>query len=228
MADSKTGRVLGLITARGNSKGLPRKNILPVGGKPLIAWTIEAGLAARSIDRLVLSSDNEEIMDVAKKYGCDVPFRRPDHLATDEAGSMLAIIHALEELPGYDYLVLLQPTSPLRTFSDIDEAFNRLVEAGADACVSVCEVEESPYLMFRMDERSRLTSLLPDVHKTSRRQDLKPAYLVNGAVYIAKSDYLRRVGSFFGEDTVASKMPRSRSLDVDTQEDFDMLKEIIK
>jgi CMP-N,N'-diacetyllegionaminic acid synthase len=201
---------------------------LPAGGKPLIAWTIEAGLAARSIDRLVLSSDNEEIMQVAKKYGCDVPFRRPDHLATDEAGSMPVILHALEKLPGYDYLVLLQPTSPLRTFTDIDEAFNLLAETGASACVSVCEAEESPYIMFDMDEHSRLTYLLPGVRTTSRRQDLKPAYLVNGAVYIAKSDYLKRVGSFFGEDTVASKMPRSRSLDIDTQEDFDIFKEIIQ
>ena len=228
MADSKTGRVLGLITARGNSKGLPRKNILPVGGKPLIAWTIEAGLAANSIDRLVLSSDNEEIMDTAKEYGCDVPFRRPDHLATDEAGSMEVILHALEELPGYDYLVLLQPTSPLRTYYDIDEAFNHIVETGADACVSVCEAKESPYLMFSMDELSRLNSLLPDVHETQRRQDLKPAYLVNGAIYIAKSDYLKREGGFFGKDTVACKMPRSRSLDIDTQDDFDIFKEFIK
>ena len=120
-------RVLGLITARGKSKGLPRKNVLPVGGKPLLAWTIEAGLEASSIDRLVLSSDDDEIMKVAIEYGCDVPFRRPDHLASDEAGSIQVVLHALEILPDYDFVVLLQPTSPQRSSEDIDNAFKLML-----------------------------------------------------------------------------------------------------
>ena len=134
LAESKTGRVLGLITARGNSKGLPRKKY-PAEVSLLLLGRLRQDYGP--INRQVgLSSDNEEIMDTAKEYGCDVPFRRPDHLATDEAGSMEVILHALEELPGYDYLVL-QPTSPLRTYYDIDKAFNHIVETGADACVSV-------------------------------------------------------------------------------------------
>src|SRR4051794_29098155 len=108
-------KVLGLITARGGSKGLPRKNILLLAGKPLIAWSIAAGKASRFIDRVVLSSEDAEIIEVAKAHGCDVPFVRPSELSRDETPSLDPVLHALDQLPDFDWLVLLQPTSPLRT-----------------------------------------------------------------------------------------------------------------
>ena len=135
---------LALIPARGGSKGLPRKNVLPAGGKPLIAWTIEAALASACVDRVVLSSDDDEIMAVAEAYGCEVLFRRPPELSGDSASSLAVVSHALAQLPAFDHVMLLQPTSPMRLASDIDAAFELMCSQGAQACVSVCPVEESP------------------------------------------------------------------------------------
>ena len=120
-------KVLAVIPARGGSKGLVRKNILDLAGIPLIAWTIEAAKRSKYIDRVVLSSDDDEIMAVAKHYGCEVPFRRPSALASDDAASLDVLFHAIEKVPGYDYVILLQPTSPLRTFTDIDSAFEMMM-----------------------------------------------------------------------------------------------------
>jgi CMP-N,N'-diacetyllegionaminic acid synthase len=229
-ADRTNGanRVIALITARGGSKGLPRKNVLPAAGLPLIGWTIRAAQQAQVIDRLVLSSDDDEIMDAARQLGCDVPFRRPAALASDTATSMDVIIHALDQLPGYDYLVLLQPTSPLRTGADIDAAFALLQAHAAPCCVSVCAAEQSPYLMYRLGEDGRLGSLLPPLTGSLRRQDLPPVYLLNGAVYIARTDWLRQTRSFLGECTVAYRMPAGRSIDIDTADDFERFRRMVE
>jgi len=212
--------VLGVITARGGSRGLPRKNVLVASGRPLIAWTISAALASSAIDDLVLSSDDDEIMETAKAWGCAVPFRRPAELASDTASSMDVVLHCLDRLPGYDYVVLLQPTSPLRATADIDAAFELLLKSGAQSCVSVCEAEQSPYWMFRMNDGDWLVDLLPDRPAVHRRQDLPPVYVVNGAIYIAKVDWLRRTRSFTGKECVGYPMPRERSVDIDDTEDF--------
>ena len=213
-------RVLGLITARGGSKGLPDKNILPADGRPLIAWTIAAALASRSIDRLVLSSDDERIIEVARSHGCEVPFRRPAELATDSASSMDVVFHALDELPGHDVVVLLQPTSPLRTADDIDAAC-RAIESGiAPACVSVCLVEQSPYWMYRLDDGARMAPLLDSSSRLARRQELPPVCIPNGAVYVADIAWLRQSRTFIAGETVAHVMPVERSLDIDTADDF--------
>lgn len=216
--------VLGLITARGGSKGLPRKNVLTVGGKPLIGWTIEAALKSRFIERVVLSSDDDEIMEAAKTWGCEVPYRRPAHLANDTASSMDVVLHALGQLPGYEYLVLLQPTSPLRTAADIDAAFELLQSTGASSCVSVCEADQSPYWMFRIKNGSKVERLLPDETSATRRQDLPPIYVLNGAIYIARVDWLRQSKNFLGEGCVAYVMPRERSLDIDNAEDLEVFR----
>jgi N-acylneuraminate cytidylyltransferase len=212
--------VLALITARGGSKGLPGKNVRPVQGRPLIDFTIAAARAAACVDRVVLSTDDDEIARVALACGCEVPFRRPAPLASDEAKSLDVVLHALGHLPGYDIVVLLQPTSPARTAADIDATVQRLLDAQAPACVSVCEAEESPHWMFWLDERARLTPLL-DTPAATRRQDLPPAFVLNGAVYAARTSALRRMGSFLGPETVAHVMPRKRSIDIDTLEDFE-------
>ena len=137
--------VLALIPARAGSKGLPRKNLLEVGGLPLIAWSILAAKGSRFVDRVVVSTDGTEIADVARGLGADVPFMRPADLATDDASTQDVVLHCLDELEkegsGYDLLVLLQPTSPLRKAEDVDSALELLAARGADAVVGVCRVE---------------------------------------------------------------------------------------
>ncbi|KMJ53608.1 acylneuraminate cytidylyltransferase [Vogesella sp. EB] len=214
-------QLLALITARGGSKGLPRKNVLPANGKPLIAWTVTAALEAQYVDRVVLSTDDDEIMSVATAWGCEVPFRRPSELASDTASSMDVVLHALDQLPDHSFIALLQPTSPLRTGTDIDAAFALLQSSGAPSCVSVCEAEQSPYWMYRLGENGRLQSLLPERSTASRRQDLPAVYVLNGAIYIARVDWLRTTKSFLAEDSIAYVMPRERSIDIDNAEDFE-------
>lgn len=213
--------VLALIAARGGSKGLPGKNIRPVHGRPLIDFTIGAARAARCVDRVVLSTDDETIAAAALAGGCEVPFMRPAALADDEARSIDVVLDALDRLPPHDMVVLLQPTSPARTAADIDDACAQLVRHGAPSCVSVTLADESPYWMFRLDEAMRLAPLLPAPVAASRRQDLPPVYVLNGAVYAARTEWLRRTGGFVGEGTVAHVMPRERSIDIDTLADFE-------
>ena len=212
------GKVLALIPARGGSKGLPRKNVRMVGGRPLIAWTIDAARASRYIDRLILSSDDEEIMRAAQEYGCEVPFRRSPELATDECGTMDVVTDALQRCPGYDWIVLLQPTSPLRTTDDIDGAIRQCATQQASACVSVCQAEQSPYWMYSIQD-GRLKPLL-SASAVTRRQDLPPLYVLNGAVYVARVPWLVQNPGFLAAETVAYPMPATRSLDIDTEQDI--------
>lgn len=213
--------VLGLITARGGSKGLPRKNLLTARGKPLIAWTIEAALQSSVIDHIVVSSDDDEIIETARVWGCSVSLRRPAELASDSATSIDVVLHTLEKLPGYRHVILLQPTSPQRTAADIDAAFSLMQSVGAPSCVSVCEAEQSPYWMYRLKKDRKLERLLSEEHSTTRRQDLPPIYVLNGAIYIASVSWLQRSRSFLGEGCIAYQMSKERSLDIDDAEDFE-------
>lgn len=224
MIDSQP--VLAVIPARGGSKGLPGKNIRPAGGKPLIAWTIEAARGARRLDRVILSSDDAAIIAVAREWGCEVPFVREARLAGDETPTIDVVLDALSRLPGYPWVVLLQPTSPLRLASDIDGAIQRCVESGAPSCVSVCEARENPYWMYRLGEGGRLAPLIAGAVPT-RRQDLPRVFLPNGAVYVARADWLALERKFITTDTVAWEMPAQRSLDVDTESDLFQLQAIL-
>lgn len=150
------------------------------------------GGKAKCISRVILSSDDDEIIAVAKECGCEVPYKRPEELASDKASSIDVVFHALKEIPGYDYLLLLQPTSPLRTSEDIDAAFALMLEKQAPACVSVCPVEESPYWMYQLEGQSRLRCVLEMPLEATRRQDLPNVYSLNGAIYIARVDWLLR------------------------------------
>jgi CMP-N,N'-diacetyllegionaminic acid synthase len=218
--------VLAVIPARGGSKGIPRKNIINLAGKPLIVWTIEAAQKSQYIDRVILSSDDDEIIAVAKKWGCEVPFRRPARLARDETPGVAPVLHALEELPGYEYVVLLQPTSPLRTAEDIDSCIEQCVSKGANCCVSVTEPEKSPYWMFTIGEGCRLEPVVKTDTIAVRRQDLPLAYALNGAAYVADSKWLLTQRAFLTAETIAYKMPQERSLDIDTAIDL-ILAEIL-
>lgn len=217
-------QVLGVITARGGSKRVPGKNIRVVGGKPLLAWTIEAGRASRYIDRLILSSDDEAIIEVARLWGCEAPFLRPAALAKDETPGVIPVLHALEQLPGYDVVVLLQPTSPLRTAADIDGCLERYAASDANACVSVAPAEKRPHWMYFLDEAGRMEPILG----ARADQPPRPAYALNGAVYVAKADWLEGARTFVTPETVAYLMPASHSFDIDTELDFRRLDGMIE
>lgn len=219
MIDGK--RVLGIVAARGGSKGLPRKNVLPAAGKPLIAWTIGAAKASALLDRVIASTDDDEIAQVARQWGCEVPFLRPPELATDTAAIADALIHALDSLgEAYDYMVLLQATSPMRTGSDIDAAIRKCVEAKAPSCVTLAEPSKSPYWMFHMGEGGRLDPLMGWDYLRKRRQELPDTFAVNGAVYVVDCAWFRRTRTFYTEETVGCVMPAERSVDIDTAADL--------
>lgn len=224
-----TRKVLALIPARGGSKGVPGKNILPISGKPLIHWTIDAARASRYIDRLILSSDDEEIMAVAAFGGCEVPFRRDASLAGDTASSIDVLVDALERVPGYDIVVLLQPTSPMRSSSDIDGAIERLESSGAPTCVTVRAAEDHPYWTFYADEQGRLAHYVkPPAGIPMRRQDLPKAWCLNGAVYALRTELFLRTRSILTADTVFYPMPAERSIDIDTPTDVERLIDVVQ
>ncbi|SFS29921.1 cytidylyltransferase domain-containing protein [Brevundimonas viscosa] len=215
--------VLAVVTARGGSKGLPGKNLRTLAGRPLIAWTIAAAQAAGAVDRLIVSSDDAEIIKATQALGCDVPFRRSPELSGDAAGSLDVVLDALDRVPGFEVVVLLQPTSPLRTAADIDGALGRMATTGAPACVSVTEAPMHPWLAYGQDARGRLDPFCaPPGGASLRRQDLPPAWMLNGAVYAAEVDWLRRERSFLKPgETAIWQMPSERSIDIDTLEDFE-------
>lgn len=212
-------KILAIIPARGGSKGVPRKNIRELAGKPLIAWTIEEAKKSKYIDRLILSSEDDEIIEVAKRYGCEVPFKRPIELAQDDTPGIDPVLHAIEQCPGYDYVVLLQPTSPLRTVEDIDGCIEKLLHNDADFCVSVTEPEKSPYWMYKLEDE-KIVPLLPRDGIITRRQDLPKCYVLNGAVYVADANVLLKSKSFLTEKTTAYLMGNESSYDIDTLNDF--------
>lgn len=210
-------KVLAVIAARGGSKGLPRKNILDVGGRPLLAWSIEAARKSKFLDRFVLSSDDDEIIRVGGKWDCEAPCKRPHDLAGDKTPLGDVLVHMLEEIKEpYDYIVLLQPTSPLRTAEDIDHCIELCHKRNAPACVSVSVSAKSPYWMFRVDDVGKMTPFLEMDGLRHQRQNLPTAYAANGAVYVAEIPWFRENMSFYSADTVSYVMPPERSVDVDT------------
>lgn len=216
MATRRRERGIAIIPARGGSKRLPGKNVRPIAGLPLIAWTIKAAREARLVDRVVLSSDDPEIMSVAAEHGCDVPFIRPKELSTDEATTADAVAHAVEVL-GIEGapVVILQPTSPLRLASDIDAALRRILDGEGDAVVSVTELPKprSFYALVRENTISDVGRVFPE------DADNRPV-LVNGAIYIVDAAHVVRERSVYGTKTVAHVMPFERSIDIDTADDF--------
>jgi len=210
---------LAIIPARGGSKRLPRKNILDLNGKPLITWSIEAGLKSKYIDKVTVSSDDDEILNISKKYGANI-VKRPDELASDTATSFDAIKHTIDNIEQYDYIVLLQATSPLRDEQHIDEAIELLDYKNADAVVSVCEMEHSPLWSNTLDDTLSMQSFLKDEILNKRSQDLEEYYRLNGAIYICDREKLLEEKSFMlKKDIFAYKMNRENSVDIDVDID---------
>ena len=216
MINGKT--ILAIIAARGGSKGVPYKNIRDLAGKPLIAWTIEAAKKSQYIDRLILSSDDVQIIKVAREWGCEVPFVRPAELAQDDTPGIEPVLHAINTLEHkYDYVMLLQPTSPLRSDEDIDECINFFMDRKAPACVSVSEVAHSPYWMYRVDEQMQMSPFIESNAPINRRQDLPKLYELNGAIYISESRFVIDHKTFQTKQTIAYPMPEARSIDIDSE-----------
>lgn len=214
-------KVLAIIPARGGSKGIYRKNIQILAGKPLIAWTIDVALKVSEIDRVILTTDDPEIATVGQRYGCDVPFMRPDELAGDDAPGIAPVLHALEMLPGYDIVVLLQPTSPLRLKEDV-AACIKVVATGAPACVTVQSLQHGIHLLYEMDSRANLVPACSENFSTVRRQDTPKVKMLNGAVYAADIAELRKHKSFLFQGVKAYEMPPDRSIDIDEKLDMEM------
>lgn len=218
MLNEKT--FLAIIPARGGSKRLPRKNILDLNGKPLIAWSIEAGITSKYIDKVIVTSDDDEILHIAKQYGSDT-LKRPAKLASDTATSFDALKHTIDTLERYDNVILLQPTSPLRTFLHIDQAIELLESKKADAVISVCEMEHSPIWSNTLPDDGSMNGFLKDEAKNIRSQDLETYYRINGAIYICKTERLLEEKSFFIKDNIlAYLMDRKNSIDIDEEIDF--------
>ncbi len=224
-------KVLAVIPARGGSKGLPRKNIANLAGKPLIAWTIEASLNSKYITKTIVSSEDEEILSVSKKYGAEV-IQRPEYLASDNATSESVVKHVVDFLQSdaeeFDVIALLQPTSPLRGYSDIDKAFDKLLFEGATALISVFEPEHSPLKSFKIEESGYLKGIVNNEYPFTSRQLLPKTYQSNGAIYIINLECFLDSMTFFTEKTIPYFMPIKESIDIDTKRDLENIEKIMR
>jgi CMP-N,N'-diacetyllegionaminic acid synthase len=218
--------LLALIPARGGSKGIPRKNIRNLCGKPLIAWSIEVAQESDLVDKIVVSTDDEEIAEIALSYGAEVPFLRPSELAQDETPGIDPVLHALDKLPQFDMILILQPTSPLRNVSDIEGILKMCQERLAPAAVSICESSKHPNWMFYRGEDGTLSPF--ENILATRRQELPKIYSVNGALYLAKTSWLKENKSFFSTDTLGYTMPSDRSGDIDSPFDWEVVEFLMK
>jgi len=214
---------LAIIPARSGSKRLPNKNILPLAGKPLIQWTIEHAIKSEYLDRIVLTTDSEEIMKLAINLNLKIDIiKRPSELATDTTKMTDVIMHTLNNIDkSYDYIVLLQPTSPLRKKKHIDEAIVKIVNLNADAIISVCEVDHSPLWCNTLPPDQSMENFISEEVINKRSQDLPKYYRINGAIYICKTEIFRKYGTFFIKKNIfAYIMDKHSSIDIDDEFDF--------
>jgi len=215
MINNKT--VLAIITARCGSKRIPNKNIRDIAGKPLIAWTIEEAKKSKFIDRLILSSENENIIQIAKQWDCEVPFVRPEELSADGVSAIRPVLHAVNTLSEkYDYVVLLQPTSPLKVVKDIDGCIRECVRSYSPSCISVNKIDKRYYYMVRITNDSIKDENIKDI----RRHNISEMYILNGAVYVSETICLLENRDFISEKTVTYQMPIERSIDIDDEYEF--------
>ncbi len=224
----KKRKILAVITARGGSQRLPKKNILPLAGKPLIAWSIDAAKKSQYIDETIVSSDCGEIIEEAKEYGANVPFKRPDNLATATTNGIDPVKHAYnfmknELQKNYDYVILLQPTSPFRSAEDIDNAIELLInneKNNVNSIVSVVEPDKKIAWHYYLDDNKqhKLQNILSKKNIPSEHT----AYCLNGAIYIIKSDVLmsEECDSFIDQNTIGYVMTKEHSVDIDSELDF--------
>ena len=218
-------KILAIIPDRGGSKGVPDKNIKPIGNKPLIAWTVGNALKAKGIDRVIVTTDSPEIAQISKNFGAEVPFLRPQEIARDDTPGIVPIIHATQWLIDHedylaDFVVCLQPTSPFRSGEDIDQAIDLAKEKEADSVVSITLLDHNPNWMLYMDGEGRLADFIPGGTSVKSRQEMEPVYELNGAIYLIRTKILLEQKTFFIDNVYGYIMPRERSIDIDTPWDL--------
>lgn len=219
-------RVLAIVPARGGSKGIKDKNIIDICGKPLIAYTIEAAKASLYVDKVLVTTDSQQIADVAKEWGASAPFLRPAALADDQARTVDCVLHAINQMKllgeKFEICLLLQPTSPLRSKDDIDHALETFVNNACEPLVSISEVQDSPVLIRSIGDDGLLENIL-STNSTVRRQDMDIYYRVNGSIYICMCDELNEETSF-NDFKRFYIMDRQHSVDVDELADLELVK----
>lgn len=227
-------KCIAIIPARGGSVGLPGKNIREICGKPLITWTIEKAQKSHYLDEIIVSTDSQEIADVASAYGCPVPFLRPAELATGTATTLSVIEHTLDYIDSkikssFDYTVLLEPTSPLREDDDIDRMINALEQNSDrfDAIVSLGEVGEHPSIMKRIKE-GKVYPFCWELAQTTRRQDNEPAWFPYGVAYIAKTKVLLQEKTFYTKRCMGYPIKRYQNYEIDCIYDFICIESVMK
>jgi len=215
--------MIALIPARGGSKGLPGKNIKLLNGKPLISYAIDSALKVKTIDRVIVNTDDPEIAEVAKKYGAEVPFLRPDALASDTANAIDVYLHFIDYIESENYscesLIILQPTSPLRSAVHIQEAIELFREKQASSVISFTKEQHPVFWHKYINEQGKITPLFEKDHVVNR-QELPVTYYPNGAIFIFDIAFLKKK-NYYGEETYGYLMSNKNSIDIDTQEDFD-------
>ena len=211
--------LLAVIPARGGSKGIPRKNIKELCGKPLIAWTIEEAKKSKFIDRLVVSTDDEEIKGVSEQYGATVPFLRPAYLAQDTSTTLDVLRHAITFIDGFEWVLCLQPTSPLRTVEDIDGIYEFAVTNNYECVLPIVRTEKNPHWFIKKDEKNKI-NLLIESEFSSNRQQLPELYTLCGTVFLFKSDWLRENNRLLSDKSYGFEIPRERSVEIDNIDDW--------
>lgn len=220
-------KILAIIPARGGSKGIPRKNIINLENKPLIAWTIEASLKSKYITKTIVSSEDDEILDIAKKYKADI-IKRPIKLSLDTTATEPVIKHTIDTLKNnkeeFDYIILLQPTSPLRNTKHIDEAFKSFFENNSTSLISVKEIDNKILKAFKENQNGFIEGISNNKYPFQRRQDLPKTYLSNGAIYIIRIDDFLKNNSLFTDKTISYVMDNISSMDIDNKDDLEKVK----
>ncbi|MEQ6123912.1 acylneuraminate cytidylyltransferase family protein [Pseudotenacibaculum sp. MALMAid0570] len=225
-------KVVAIIPARSGSKGIPNKNLTKVGGKPLIAWSVEAAENSNGVDRIIVTSDGKDILEFSDQYKSVEILKRPESLAQDNTPTAPVIEHALDQFDisgdEYKYLILLQPTSPLRTAEDIDKALKLLNETNANSLISVVKPDHHPLKSFKKNKEGFLEGIVNNDFPFMPRQELPVAYQPNGAIYVIEiKEFLKRK-TFFTERTIEYIMPTSKSFDVDSYEDIAKIESQLK
>lgn len=221
-------KIIAIIPARSGSKGLRDKNIKELNGKPLVAYTIEAAINAKVFDEIIVSTDSEKYAEISRKFGASVPFLRSSKTSTDTAGSWDVVEEALKKLDKkYDIVVLLQPTSPFRTPQNIKEAIDLFFEKDADSVVSVTEFNHPIAYVNTLDENLCLNGFIKKEDQNKRRQDFEQNYMLNGAIYIVKSELINKNINLFTANSFAYIMKNENSIDIDTELDFIIAKSIL-
>lgn len=226
---------LAIIPARSGSKGLPNKNIKMLCNKPLMAWSIEAGLGSKYIDEVVVSTDSEEYAKIAKQYGASVPFLRPESLSLDTSTTFESIKHTIdfyknERKQEFDYIVLLEPTSPLREVSDIDRAIELLFKhPNAQSIVGVCKTEsQNPAFLIKLNTSKLIESYTHRGFSPLRRQEIEEIFFFEGTIYISQTQALLEHQNFYHNQTLGYEVPKWKSLEVDDEDDFAMIEAMMK